>query len=34
VQKRLLRLDRVQNVLEIHPPLFRLFVAENPDAEQ
>ena len=34
VQKRLLRLDRVQNVLEIHPPLFRLFVAGNPDADQ
>jgi hypothetical protein len=33
VQKRLLRLDRIQNVLEIHPPLFRLFVAGNPEAD-
>lgn len=33
VQKRLLRLERSHQNLEIHPPLFRLYVATNPDHE-
>ncbi|HVU11802.1 MAG TPA: hypothetical protein VHD90_11010 [Phototrophicaceae bacterium] len=31
VQKRLLRLDKTQQRLEIQPPVFRVFVASNPD---
>ncbi len=31
VQKRLLRLDKNQQQLEIQPPVFRVFVASNPD---
>ena len=31
VQKRLLRLDKNQQRLEIQPPVFRIFVATNPD---
>jgi hypothetical protein len=31
VQKRLLRLDQSQKRLEIQPPVFRVFVATNPD---
>lgn len=31
VHKKLLLVDRVQNTLEIEPPLFREFVASNPD---
>lgn len=31
VQKRLLRLDKNQQRLEIQPPVFRVFVASNPD---
>jgi hypothetical protein len=31
IQKRLLRLDKTQQRLEIQPPVFRAFVASNPD---
>ncbi len=31
MQKRLLRLDKSQQRLEIAPPVFRVFVASNPD---
>ncbi len=31
VQKRLLRLDKNQQHLDIQPPVFRVFVASNPD---
>jgi hypothetical protein len=31
VQKKLLRLNKTQQKLEIEPPVFRAFIAENPD---
>ena len=31
IQKRLLKLDKNQQRLEIQPPVFRVFVATNPD---
>jgi hypothetical protein len=31
VQKRLLKLDKKQQTLEIEPPVFRVYVATNPD---
>ncbi len=31
IQKRLLKLDKTQQRLEIQPPVFRVFVATNPD---
>jgi hypothetical protein len=33
VQKRLLRLDKAQNQLNIEPPVFRAYVATNPDVD-
>jgi hypothetical protein len=32
VQKRLLRVDKLSNRLTIEPPVFRIFVTNNPDA--
>lgn len=32
VQKRLLRIDKLSNRLTIEPPVFRIFVTNNPDA--
>jgi hypothetical protein len=31
VQKRLLRVERPQNVLYIEPPVFRMFISSNPE---
>jgi hypothetical protein len=33
VQKKLLHVDRVKDALEINPPVFRAFVASNPDVD-
>jgi hypothetical protein len=33
VQKRLVRVDKVQQTLHIEPPVFRAFVSSNPDVE-